>query len=134
MLVLDMHCRYSKKIFRSFPRLSVLRYKDKIEFKIFFAFVALYSIAWFNRLGSSNFYFIYLFFVLLNPPYEIRTKDIVLNVLKNVKVLLTPSKNATVKVTSWTKSKKRYAFQVLALKSSANLVHFFREPGSTGPF
>ena len=87
-----------------------------------------------NHLGPSNFYFIYLFFVLLNPPYEIRTKDIVLNVLKNVKVLLTPSKNATVKVTSWTKSKKRYAFQVLALKSSANLVHFFREPGSTDPF
>ena len=67
-LELKLYIRYSKKIFRSFPRLSVLRYKDKIEFKIFFAFVALYSIAWFNRLGPSNFYFIYLFFVPLNPP------------------------------------------------------------------
>ena len=61
---------------------------------------------WLYHLGPSNFYFIYLFFVPINPPSKIRTKDIVLNVLKNVKVLLTPSKNATVKVTSWTKSTK----------------------------
>ena len=51
-----------------------------------------------------------------------------------MKVLLTPSKNATVKVTSWTKSKKRYAFQVLALKSLANFFNFFREHGETGQF
>ena len=33
------------------PQVSVLRYENKIEFKSFFAFVALYFMAWFNRLG-----------------------------------------------------------------------------------
>ena len=41
--------RYPKRFFRGFPRLSVLRYKDKIKFKIFFAFVVLDTVAWFNR-------------------------------------------------------------------------------------
>ena len=63
--------RYPKRFFRGFPRLSVLRYKDKIEFKIFFAFVTKYSNAWFNRLGPSNFYFINLFFCLIKSTIKI---------------------------------------------------------------
>ena len=58
-----LYIRYPKIFFRGFPRLSVLRCKDKIEFKIFFTFVTLYSNAWFNRLEPSNFYFINLFFL-----------------------------------------------------------------------
>ena len=39
---------------RCLPQVSVLRYEDKIKFKSFFAFVVLYFMAWFNRLGLLN--------------------------------------------------------------------------------
>ena len=40
---------------RCLPGLSVLRYKDKIEFKSFFVLVVLDFIAWFNRLALWKF-------------------------------------------------------------------------------
>ena len=58
-----MSSRYSKKNLWNLPRSSVLVCLDKIKFKIFFAFVVLDYMAWLNRLGTSNFYFIYHFFL-----------------------------------------------------------------------
>ena len=63
-----LYTRYPKKFFRDLPRSSVLVCSDEIKFKTFFAFVVLDTIAWLNRLGSSKFHFIYLFFVHENPP------------------------------------------------------------------
>ena len=64
----SIYYRYPKNFFRDLLRSSVLVCSDEIKFKIFFAFVVLDTIAWLNRLGSSKFYFIYLFFVPENPP------------------------------------------------------------------
>ena len=66
--VFSMYNRYPKNFFRDLLRSSVLVCLDKIKFRIFFAFVILDYMAWLNRLGPSNFYFIDLFFVPLNPP------------------------------------------------------------------
>ena len=103
-----VYIRYPKKIFTDLLRSSVLVCLNKIEFKIFFAFMVLDAIAWLNRLGSSNFYL--SFFCSLKSTIKIRTKDIVLNDSRNIKVLLTPSKNTTIKAIIWTKTLQKDAF------------------------
>ena len=42
-----------------------------MKFRSFSVFLVLDFIAWFNRLGRSKNYFIYLFFVYLDPPWSL---------------------------------------------------------------
>ena len=46
-----------------------VRYENKFKFKIVFAFVVLYSIAWFDHPRGSKFDLLNLFFVTWNPPW-----------------------------------------------------------------
>ena len=54
-----------------FNLLEALGIQFRIQFRYFFTFVVLDFIVWFNCLGHSKNYFIYLFFVYLDPPWSL---------------------------------------------------------------
>ena len=85
-------------------------------------------LASFSCLGSSNFNSVYLFLFPKNPPWDFRTKKLVLNTHEKLQVLLTQSKKATVKITIWTKPLKRKAFQVTLWYFWEYFFNFFVKP------